>query len=60
MSNWITEIRQFDKPKLIVNCSEIILKQNKIEITINHDKIKDVDTIVIDGKEYNAKKETLE
>lgn len=60
MSNWMTEIKQFDKPKLIVNCNEIVLKQNKIEIIINHDTIKNIDTIVIDGKEYTAKMETSE
>ena len=43
---------QFIEPSLIVDCKKIVLKQDAIEIEINIDKIKQFNTITIDGRTY--------
>lgn len=47
-------IRPFDNSKIIVMCKEIVLKQGIIEITIDNEKIKQYNEIVIDGRTYRV------
>lgn len=43
------------EPKLILNCKEIHLKQDSIEITMNIENLKKFKTIVVDGIEFERK-----
>lgn len=45
-------IRPFDTSKIIIMCKEIVLKQGTIEITIDNERIKHYNEIVIDGRTY--------
>lgn len=49
--------KPFNTSKIVIMCKEIVLKQNDIEITIDNDKIKQYNSIVIDGRVYELREE---
>lgn len=50
-------INPFKNSKIIVMCKEIVLKQGAIEITIDNERIKQFNEIVIDGRTYKVLEE---